>query len=145
MSGGSTTRCSFLNFFQRPLICVLLSWPSNTRVVPVSVPSRFIFVDSLYVYYYHEPISHDPYLYQRSRYHFLYLYVSHYHDPVTHEYYMYQRPVVLFLGTTYMCIIILAHQHSSTTRIIAQSFFPMTNNLHVYNYCHPVTDKYIRV
>jgi hypothetical protein len=51
------------------------------------------------------------------------LYVSHYHDPVTHAYSVYHHPVVLFLGTTYMCIISVAQLHSSTTLISTQSFF----------------------
>jgi hypothetical protein len=37
----------FSIFFQRQLLCVTSSWPSNTTVVPVSVPSRFYFCAQL--------------------------------------------------------------------------------------------------
>jgi hypothetical protein len=72
------------------------------------------------------------------------LYVSHYHDPVTHEHYVYQRAVVYFCEQL-TCVLLLWPSNTLELRVSAPSiFFPMRTNLHVYTYRDPVTNKYYR-
>jgi hypothetical protein len=132
--GRSKTRCSFLIFFQRQLLCVLLSWPRNPNSCTCISAQSFLFfcpacMCIIFTNQYHtSPICMNAVVIMFCDY----LYVSHYHDPVTHEYSVYHRPIVLFLGKTYMFIISVAQLHISTTcttlttcttRISAQLFF----------------------
>jgi hypothetical protein len=128
MSGRSTTGWFFLIFFNGCLYVYYYHGPVTLIVVPVSVPSHFIFFLTCMCLIFMTQSHTSPICINAVVIMFYDdLYVSHYHDPVTHKKSVYYHPAVLFFRTTYMCIISVAHLHSSTTRISAHLFFPNDN------------------
>jgi hypothetical protein len=77
-------RCSSKKYFQRQLTCLSLPSPSYTQKGCQVARSSIFFNGSLYVYYYHGPLTLlDVPVSVPS--HVLFFCMSHYHDPVTRK------------------------------------------------------------
>jgi hypothetical protein len=126
------------HFFQRQLICVLLSWPSNTRVVPVSAPSSFYVCGKLVCVLFSWPnLTRVLFISTYSLSFSMTIYMCLIIITQSHMSTTCISAQLFFLGTTYMCIIIMASYQRPVI------FFPMTTNLHAYTDHHPVTNRYV--